>query len=63
MFFSEAHCVLLLILLFFIIWLESKHYAYVETFGLSEDLTRISYIAYITFVFGFFGPIVWLAFL
>jgi len=55
--------VLLLILLFFIIWLEGKHYAYVETFGLSEDLTRISYIAYITFVFGFFGPIVWLAFL
>ena len=50
MWLSESHCVLLLILLFFIIWLEGKHYAYVETFGLSEDLTRISYIAYISYI-------------
>ena len=63
MWLSESHCVLLLILLFFIIWLEGKHYAYVETFGISENLTSITWITYITFMFAFFGPIVWLGFL
>jgi hypothetical protein len=63
MFLSEAHIVLLLVMLFFIIWLEGKQYAYIETFGVQEDLTRMSYIAYITFMFAFFGPIVWLGFL
>ncbi len=63
MFFSEAHCVLLLVILFFIIWLEGKQYAYIETFGISENLTSITWIAYITFMFAFFGPIVWLGFL
>ena len=63
MFFSEAHIVLLLIILFFIIWLEGKQYAYIETFGISENLTSITWIAYITFMFAFFGPIVWLGFL
>ena len=63
MFFSEAHCVLLLVILFFIIWLEGKQYAYIETFGISENLTSITWITYITFMFAFFGPIVWLGFL
>ena len=63
MFFSEAHIVILLILLFFIIWLEGKQYAYIETFGISENLTSFTWIAYITFMFAFFGPIVWLGFM
>ena len=63
MVYSEPYCVLLLILLFFILWVESKKYALKETFGVNDALPTMSYVMYITFLFGLFGPLIWIGFL
>jgi len=47
-----------LILLFFICLLKSE-----EAFTVNDALPTMSYVMYITFLFGLFGPLIWIGFL
>jgi hypothetical protein len=52
---------LLCILICVLILLEMQKVT--EGFSFSEVFPTMSYVIYITFMFGFFGPLVWLGFL
>lgn len=58
----EKALLLLAGLLLLIVFLDAQKDV-TEGFSFSEMFPSMSYVIYITFMFGFFGPLVWLGFL